>query len=193
MLERIYLPLLKRNTQTQTRTQEPIQDVILEAIQYANRHIHNPDPGKDSGTTLTAALILGRRLYVTQVGDSRAYLYRAGQLKQITVDHSYVQRLIDAGELTEEEAAIHPQRNMLYKAVGQGGLLEIDTYTQTLPEAGIVILCSDGLWGLVNDDKIAEIVNQDKSLAQRTEDLVSAARDAGGHDNISAILIAFRF
>jgi len=193
VLERIYLPLIKRSTQTPTQPQEPIQDVVLEAIQIANRQIHNTEPGLESGTTLTTVLLFGRRLYITHVGDSRAYLLDSQNLKQLTTDHSYVRRLVDAGDLTEEEAAVHPQRNMLYKAVGQGGTLDIDTFTQTLPKEGILILCSDGLWGLVSDLEIKSTVQKETSLSDRASSLVDLALEAGGHDNISAILVAFEF
>ena len=147
----------------------------------------------DSGTTLTAILIFGRRIYLTHVGDSRAYLLSNGQLKQLTTDHSYVRRLIDAGQLSEEEALIHPQRNMLYKAVGLGGIMDIDTFTQTLPKKGTLIICSDGLWGLVSDTSITNVVQKDTSLWDRANELINLAREAGGHDNISAILISFSF
>lgn len=193
VLERIYLPLLKKSTQTPTQSQEPIQDVVLEAIQIANRQIHSTEPGLESGTTLTTVLLFGRRLYITHVGDSRAYLLDGQNLKQLTTDHSYVRRLVDAGDLTEEEAAVHPQRNMLYKAVGQGGSLEIDTFTQTLPKEGTLILCSDGLWGLVTDQEIKATVQMQASLLDRANMLVDLALKAGGHDNISAILVSFGF
>ncbi len=193
VLERIYLPLIKRSTQTPTQPQEPIQDVVLEAIQIANRQIHSTEPGLESGTTLTTALLFGRRLYITHVGDSRAYLLDSQNFKQLTTDHSYVRRLVDAGDLTEEEAAVHPQRNMLYKAVGQGGTLEIDTFTQTLPKEGLLMLCSDGLWGLVSDQEIKSTVEKKTSLSNRANSLVDLALEAGGHDNISAILVSFKF
>ena len=122
--------------------------------------------------------------YVRHTGDD---------LKLLTTDHSFVRRLQDAGQLTEAEAAIHPQRNMLYKAVGQGDDLDIDTFTKTLPEQGKLILCSDGLWGLVPDERIAEILNRDIPPTAMTDELVTMARAAGGHDNITAIVVEFRF
>ncbi|MGD8583807.1 MAG: hypothetical protein PVJ75_00490, partial [Chloroflexota bacterium] len=99
----------------------------------------------------------------------------------------------DAGQLTEEEAAVHPQRNMLYKAVGQGGDLDIDTFTQTLPQQGKLVLCSDGLWGLVSDASIAEVISRELPLPDMADELVMMARTAGGHDNITAIVIDFNF
>lgn len=191
VLERIYLPLLQNSTVSSSVPQEPVSDVMLDAVQSANAFIHNSDPQKDSGTTLTAALIFGRRLYVAHVGDSRAYLLVDGELKLLTTDHSYVRRLQDAGQLTEEEAALHPQRNMLYKAVGQGGRLEIDAFTQTLPDKGTILLCSDGLWGLVSDNSMQEILESSTSLPAKADELVARALQAGGHDNITAVLVDF--
>ncbi len=193
VLERIYLPLLKTSTEDNSQSPEPVSEVILDAVQTANKHIHSPDPGKDSGTTLTAALVFGRRLYVVHVGDSRAYLLVDGKLKQITVDHSYVRRLIDAGQITEEEAAVHPQRNMLYRAVGQGGDLEIDTFTQSLPRRGKLFICSDGLWGLIPGPVISDVLQQNIPLNMMTEQLVQLALEAGGHDNITGVLVEFGF
>lgn len=193
VLERIYLPLLHIRNDSPARPQEPIRDVLLEAVQKANTDIYRPEPEKGSGTTLTAALVFGQRLYIAHVGDSRAYVLADGNLKQVTTDHSYVRRLQDVGQLTEEEAAIHPQRNVLYKAVGQGGQLDIDTFTQSLPKAGVLVLCSDGLWGLVSDPMIQEIVESEGALEDKAVDMVNMALDAGGHDNISVILVDFQF
>ncbi|MGD2079446.1 MAG: protein phosphatase 2C domain-containing protein [Chloroflexota bacterium] len=193
ILERIYIPLLQSDTVSGGQPEEPIGEVMVNAVQSADRYIHNSDPKKSSGTTLTAALIMGRRLYMAHVGDSRAYMLADGQLKLLTTDHSYVRRLQDAGQLTEEEAAVHPQRNMLYKAVGQGGDLDVDTFTQRLPQQGKLFLCSDGLWGLVSDENIAEVINQDISLLDMADELVMMARVAGGHDNITAIIVDFEF
>jgi protein phosphatase len=154
-------------------------------------NIYNPDPEKESGTTLTAALVFGRRLYLAHVGDSRAYILAEGKLEQVTTDHSYVRRLQEAGQLTAEEAASHPQRNVLYRAVGQGDELEIDISTRPLPKRGKLILCSDGLWGLVPEPLMQEILEQDASLQHMVDTLVDFAIQAGGHDNITGVLVDF--
>lgn len=193
VLERIYVPMLRNSTSVSSQPQEPIGEVMVDAVQTANLYVHDNDPKKSSGTTLTAALILGRRLYVAHVGDSRAYLYTDAGLQLLTTDHSYVRRLQDAGQLTEEEAAIHPQRNMLYKAVGQGGDLDIDTFTKSLPHKGKLILCSDGLWGLVSDKSMVEVLSRDTALSAMADELVMMARSAGGYDNITAIIVDFNF
>jgi serine/threonine protein phosphatase PrpC len=193
VLERIYVPMLESSLSTGNGPQEPVMEVMVDAVQTANQKIHNPEPEKDSGTTLTAGLLIGQRLFIAHVGDSRAYLLEHGELTLLTTDHSYVKRLLDAGQLTEEEAAVHPQRNMLYKAVGQGGLLEIDTFTRSLPDKGMLMLCSDGLWGLVDDHQLQEVLTSSESLNAMSEELVNMALEAGGHDNISAVLVEFSF
>jgi protein phosphatase len=189
VMQRIYLPFLTDSGSTGPG--EPIQDVMLDAIQAANKTIHSPDPEKDSGTTLTAALIFGRRLYIAHVGDSRAYLFTNNTLTLVTTDHSYVRRLQEAGQLTEEEAASHPHRNMLYMAVGQGGQLDVETFTQSLPKSGKLILCSDGLWGLVTEQMIKDVLSKKATMPEMVDELVDLALKAGGYDNITVILVDF--
>lgn len=147
VFEGIYLPKLHDRSSLSAAVQKPVRDVLVDAIHLANDHIYGDDPEKDSGTTVTTTLVFGRRLYLAHVGDSRAYLFSDGEINLLTTDHSYVRRLQEAGQLTEEEASVHPQRNLLYLAVGQGEGLQVDTFTQTLPQVGKLILCSDGLVG----------------------------------------------
>ena len=192
VIDRIYLPTLSGRTDSTNAPQEPMSEVMLSAVQYANHEIHNPVPEKEGGTTVTAALIVGSRLYIAHVGDSRAYLLE-DELRQVTVDHSYVRRLMDAGQLTEEEAAIHPQRNMLYRAVGQGGQLEVETFTQTLSGKGKLVLCSDGLWGLVPEPLLEQELRTGASSQETVDSLVEFALMAGGHDNISIIIVDYSF
>jgi protein phosphatase len=193
VLEQIYMPMLDTRRTASSIQHKPILEVMSDAIQTANQEIYNPEPSKDSGTTLTAGLIFGQRIFIAHIGDSRAYLLVDGELTLVTTDHSYVRRLIDAGQLTEEEAAVHPQRNMLYKAVGQGGTLEIDTFTRSLPKEGMLVLCSDGLWGLVNDSDMREVITSDRSYQAMVDELVEMALRAGGHDNVSVVLVVFSF
>ncbi len=192
VMQRIYLPILASDGTSGPN--EPIQEVMLDAVHTANKTIHSPDPEKDSGTTLTAALIFGRRLYITHVGDSRAYLLENENLNLLTTDHSYVRRLQEAGQLTEEEAASHPHRNMLYMAVGQGENLHVETFTRSLPKSGKLLLCSDGLWGLVTEQIVKDILSQENSSLQAMADeLVDLALKAGGYDNITVIIVNFDF
>lgn len=167
--------------------QEPLSEALKTAVEVANAAVHEQVPG--GGTTLTCALILSKRLYIAHVGDSRAYLIGQDQIQLLTQDHSFVGRLIELGELTPEEAAVHPQRNVLYRAVGQGEQLDIDIYTYPLPADGYLLLCSDGLWGQVPEERISEIVKLAASPQQACRQLEDEANRAGGPDNITAILV----
>ncbi len=189
ILSHIVQPMLQAQDLS---AQAPVQDVLIDAVQSANYQIHNPHPEHESGTTLTAALIIGRRLFLAHVGDSRAYLLTNGELTQLTKDHSFIQRLQETGQLSPMEAASHPQRNVLYRAVGQGPGLDVDTSTRQLPASGQLLVCSDGLWGLVSETLIQEtLCRQDLTIAERNDRLVEAAIAAGGYDNITSVLASF--
>jgi len=140
---------------------------------------------------LTIALILGRRLHVAHVGDSRLYLIKNGKLEAVTNDHSLVQRLRDVGQLSAEEATVYRYRNVLLRAVGQEKTVEIDTYMRLLPRSGQLLLCSDGLCGFVSDRRIKEILTQELSLAEKVDALNDAALAMGSNDNITTVLIRF--
>lgn len=168
--------------------EQPLREILQEAFSEAQRLIQREAPG--SGTTLTAALVIGQQVTVAHVGDSRAYLLHPGGYNEvITRDHSLVKRLEELGHITSEEAATYPNRNVLYRAVGQGDVLETDIYTFTLNPTDWLMLCSDGLWGVVPDEKIAQIVRDAPALDVACEKLVQAANEAGGPDNISVILV----
>jgi protein phosphatase len=166
-----------------------LHELLREALEEANRSVVEMVPG--GGTTLTAAVLLGEQLTIGHVGDSRAYLVKDGTTEVITRDHSLVERLRELGQLTPDEAATHPQRNVLYRAIGQGDNLEVDVFTQPIPRGGYVLLCSDGLWGEVPDEEILRIISQSTDLQQACEELVRAANAAGGPDNITAVLVHF--
>ncbi len=167
---------------------EPLQDVLRAAIDEAQRAVIRTVPG--SGTTLTAVLVLGQQMIIGHVGDSRAYsIYPDGRLEVLTRDHSLVKRLEELGQITAEEAAVHPQRNVLYRAIGQGDFLEADIFTAPFPKGGYLLLCSDGLWGVVLADQIQRIIKESPTLPAACQKLVAAANKAGGPDNISTILV----
>ena len=188
ILEKMYLPLLHNST---SANQVPIQEVLTDAVQAANTAVFEQDPEMDSGTTLTIALIFGRRLHVAHVGDSRLYLQAEDRFEAVTNDHSLVQRLQDVGQLTPEEATMYRYRNVLLRAVGQGEEVEIDTYMKLLPKKGKLLLCSDGLCGLISDDIIKEIVDKPLPLQKTADTLYDAAMMAGGYDNITAVVVDF--
>ena len=190
IVNKIYMPLLQEDGNA---IQAPIQEVMTDAVQAAHHAIYSPDPEEDGGTTLTSALILGRRLYIAHVGDTRIYLKTDDKFEILTTDHSLVQRLQDVGQLTAEEASFYQYRHILLRALGQGeeGDIEVDTYMRLLPKSGMLLLCTDGLSGLVTDSNMNEILSQDVSLDQMADDLFEAAMSAGGYDNITAILVQF--
>jgi serine/threonine protein phosphatase PrpC len=168
---------------------DPVQDILREALQRANWQVHNAV--SDSGTTLTCALVLGSRLYIAHVGDSRAYMLRPDEpiLELLTHDHSFVQRLQDSGNITPEEAAAHPQRNVLDRAVGQGQQLDVDTFSRSLPTSCWILLCSDGLWGVVPTETLQGTVLTADSPQAGCQRLIDAALRAGAPDNVTAILV----
>lgn len=180
--------LLTRILPQATVPDASIQEIMENSLQDAHRAVTRNAPG--SGTTLTAVLLLDQKLTIAHVGDSRAcMIYPDDRVECLTRDHSLVMRMIEMGQLTEEEAAVHPQRNVLYRALGQGEAFNPDITTAPLPDQGILLLCSDGLWGLVSSDEIARVVNATPSLPLAAQLLIDAANAAGGPDNITALLI----
>ena len=143
------------------------------------------------GTTLTALALhpAGRTFTIAHVGDSRAYLFRRGELQQLTEDHTWVQQQVDAGLLTPEEARRHPLSSMLTRAVGLVPDPEVDIIQGDLESGDLLLLCSDGLTGMVDDDELAYILGRDLPLDDAARELVDAANRNGGTDNITAILI----
>jgi serine/threonine protein phosphatase PrpC len=186
VIQRLYLPALIQ--QEQGTDQPSLNEVLVNAVQAANSVVANRVP--DGGTTLTCALVLGSRAYIAHVGDSRAYvLTEANGLSQITNDHSLVDRLVKLGQLTRDEAATHPQKNVLYRAIGQSGVLDVDIYMRTILDGERLLLCSDGLWGMVSDAQMADIIASAPSPQAACDGLIAAANETGGQDNITAILV----
>jgi len=167
--------------------EESFQEIMQAAVREAQRAIQKEAPG--SGTTLTAALVVGQQITVAHVGDSRAYfIYPDARVKPITRDHSLVKRLEELGHITPEEAANYPHRNVLYRALGQGEILDPDIFTIGFPQPGFLMICSDGLWGVITEQDLVHSINEAPSLQRACQNLVNAANAAGGPDNISVIL-----
>ena len=168
---------------------------LKEAVEQANQKIHtyakeHPEV-KGMGTTTTAVGVLGSHLYLTQVGDSRAYLVRQGLAIQLTKDQSLMQRLVDAGELTEEEAEKSERRNIILQALGPDPRVRVDLTHQEIRRGDAVVLCSDGLSGLVKKDEIASVVSETPDLAAACSTLIDLANERGGPDNITVIIARF--
>ena len=168
---------------------------IKRATAAANQQIHNFAAGhseyRGMGTTATVAGLLGDTLYVAQVGDSRAYLIRDGVARQITKDQSLMQKLIEAGELTEEEAAQSDRRNIILQALGPEPLVKIDMTHQKVRRGDVLVLCSDGLSGQVTKDEIARVVTEEHDLVSVCKRLIDRANENGGPDNITVIAARF--
>ena len=171
-----------------TSPDESLQEIMQTAVKEAQKTIQREAPS--SGTTLTAALVLGQQVTIAHVGDSRAYhIHPDGRSEVITRDHSLVKRLEELGHISEEEAENYPHRNVLYRALGQGNILEPDIFTVAFPQTGYLMLCSDGLWGVVAEQDIYRMINDAPNLQRACQNLVEAANAAGGPDNISVIIV----
>lgn len=172
--------------------QEPfsdsMQEIMENGINEAHKSVLRYAPG--GGTTFTCALIIGEQVTIGHIGDSRAYFIHAdGRVQKISKDHSLVQRMVELEEITEKEAATHPQRNVLLKAIGQTESVYPDIQTYPLPKNGHMLLCSDGLWGVVPEAEIMESVKNSDDPVVTCQKLIDNANAHGGPDNISVILV----
>ncbi len=168
--------------------EQSLLEIMQEGVMEAHRTITRQAPG--SGTTLTAILILGNQMTLAHVGDSRAYsISENGSMEALTRDHTLVKRLVELGRITTDEAAVHPQKNVLYRALGQGEPFDPDLNTMQLPDDGYLLICSDGLWGVVPEEEIHRLVLEAEAPEVACMRLVEAAIEAGGPDNITAILV----
>jgi serine/threonine protein phosphatase PrpC len=168
---------------------------MREAVELANEKIYayareHPEV-RGMGTTVTAAGVFGSDLYLTQIGDSRAYLVRGGEAIQITKDQSLMQRLVDAGELTEEEAEQSERRNIILQALGPDPRVKVDLSHQGLHQGDTLIICSDGLSGLVRREEFAELVVRYPDLSDLCSTLIDTANQRGGPDNITVVAARF--
>jgi protein phosphatase len=191
----IYAHLVKTWNAENEITPQRFAYRLKEAVEVANASIHahakaHPEV-RGMGTTTTAAGVLNDHLYLTQVGDSRAYLIRGRQAHQITKDQSLMQRLVEAGELTEEEAAQSERRNIILQALGPDPKVKVDLTHQEVRRGDILVLCSDGLSGQVKKDEIAQIVSSTPDLSAACDKLIALANERGGPDNITVVIARF--
>ena len=167
--------------------------IFQDAIRYANKELieksrANPEL-KGMGTTMVALSIAGDKAYVANVGDSRLYLLEEEKLTQITVDHSLVQEMIRIGELTKETARIHPDKNIITRAVGAGKDINVDLFEFSITENSTILMCSDGLSNMVEDDQISLLLKSAKTPEKIGKKLIETANKNGGKDNIAVIVI----
>lgn len=171
-----------------------LEDTLRRAIQRANDVVLSiarakPATAGDTGTTVTMAVVKGEMAYVANVGDSRTYLYRNGELRTITEDHSLVASLVKAGQIKTDEVYTHPQRNLIYRSLGGKRQVEVDVFYQPLQPGDQLLLCSDGLWEMVRDPQIARILGKAPSPEAACQRLVEAANKNGGQDNIGVVVV----
>jgi PPM family protein phosphatase len=175
-----------------TESAEPPEAQLASIVRDANRRIYELAVADESrrgmGTTLTLAKVHGDEVSLAHVGDSRAYRLRGGELEQLTRDHSLVAELERSGQITPEAAEHHPQRSIITRALGPEPDVEVDTYTLAGREDDLFLICSDGLTSMISDDEVGSILRSAGSLDEAAEELVRAANQSGGKDNITVIL-----
>ncbi|TNE84654.1 MAG: Stp1/IreP family PP2C-type Ser/Thr phosphatase [Deltaproteobacteria bacterium] len=182
----------RENSENPHEDLDAVENLLDEAFQSANNTVKSQaeEKGNDMGTTLVALLMLENRVaFLANVGDSRAYLIRDGQLHQVSKDHSLVAKMVERGKLTKEEARVHPHSNILLRTVGTERDVEIDIFRVDVERGDRILMCSDGLWGEVEDRDIEGILNTygDPRIASR--ELVRAAHQGGGKDNVTLAIV----
>ena len=169
------------------------EERLASCVREANRRIYELSRAEHEragmGTTLTAAYLDDAHVAIAHVGDSRAYLLRDGELTRLTRDHSLVEELVRRGKLTEEQAAEHPQRSIITRALGPEPEVEVDTVSYPVRDGDVLLLCSDGLTSMVAEDRVGEILASAGGLEQAAELLIREANEAGGRDNITVVLL----
>jgi serine/threonine protein phosphatase PrpC len=170
---------------------ESLRDVTMAANTRIHLHARDHSEHRGMGTTATIAGLLGDRLYLVQVGDSRAYLVRDGIAQQLTKDQSLMQRLVEAGELTPEEAEVSDRRNIILQALGPEAHVTVDLTHQQLRRGDTLILCSDGLSGMVKTEEIASLTATEPDVRLMCRKLVDRANARGGPDNITVVAVRF--
>jgi len=169
------------------------QELIRSAVQKANRIVFEASISQSSysgmGTTLSMALIIDRILYVAHVGDSRIYLVRKSNIKKLTEDHSLVAELLKTGSIKPEEASNHPQRNVITRALGTESTIEVDVFQWELEWDDYIIICTDGLSNMVSEEEMLSSINNSKDINEACDLLIDRAKEKGGFDNITVIII----
>lgn len=169
------------------------EKVLAGAVQHANREIYRQAQKEPSragmGTTLSVAWVFESTVYLAHVGDSRIYLFRNDTLKLLTKDHSFVGEMMRNGNMTQEEAQHHPQRNLLTRALGIEQDVLVDTDRVSLKEQDTLLLCTDGLSSLLSSEEICQVLSNPDNLSSKLNVLIDLALKRGGHDNITVLLV----
>jgi protein phosphatase len=171
----------------------PVEDWLKSIVTAANEAVLSQQGSRTEerkmGSTLIMALVLAGEAHIANVGDSRAYLLNSTTIQQISVDHSLVERLVQIGQLTREEARTHKQKNVIYSTVGDKEDMEVGFFQVKLQPGERLLLCSDGLSGMLTDEEIQVISRNRPDPAAACKSLIEAAKLAGGHDNITTIIV----
>ncbi len=174
---------------------EAFAQLLREGVQRANQAVHqrNLEERADMGTTMTTALVFGSTAYIANVGDSRTYLYREPDgLVKITHDHSVVASLVEAGIIQPDDIYTHPKRNQIYRSLGEKSVVDVDSFVVPLKAGDKLLLCSDGLWDMVRDPEIQRLMSAPTPDPSKIgQNLIQAALDGGGEDNVSLIVVSF--
>lgn len=183
---------IEDNFKETKKDKESITKLIKDSMEYANMVVYEKAKGQEElqrmGTTLEIALIYNNKIYIGHIGDSRIYRIRKEFIRKLTQDHSYVEKLVKEGTITKEQAIHHPQKNMLMKALGCDIFIEPDVMVKGFLKDDILIICSDGLSNLVEQETICQKASN-SNIEQATEDLILLANNNGGFDNITIIII----
>ena len=182
---------IESNFDSTPKDREEILKLIKSAIEYANMVVYEKSKEDKNlegmGTTLEICLIYNNKAYIGHVGDSRIYRLRGIFIRKLTTDHSYVEKLIKDGTITKEEALHHPKKNMLTKALGCGIFVEPDVAVRGFLKDDIILICSDGLTNMVDEDTIYNVVKED--IEKAPDELIKIANKNGGYDNVTLIVI----
>lgn len=165
-----------------------IKETIVQADTIIKKMAQSCKDQEGMGTTIVLAIVMNQKVYISHVGDSRAYIYNGQQLHQITKDHTLVNALIDQGAISKEEGKNHAQKNVLVQAIGADAKLLPSLYIEEFKHAKL-LLCSDGLYNAIDEDTMTSILNQDSNIVDKVNTLINAANDNGGHDNIAVAIV----
>lgn len=182
---------IENNFKQIEKDRDSIIQLLASSMEYANMVVYEKSKENKElegmGTTLEIVLIYNNKAYIGHIGDSRIYRIRKSFIRKLTQDHSYVQKLVKDGEITPEQAEHHPKKNMLMKALGCNAFVEPDVMVKGFLKDDILVMCSDGLSNLVNQEEIYNIAKED--IEQAPKELVNLANERGGYDNITVIVI----
>ena len=181
----------------ETSVAKNVEDALKAAIRQANKAIvsygEEQSSARGLGCTVTAAFVQGDTAYVANIGDSRTYLFRNGELTPLTKDHSLVARLVEAKQIEPEDVYTHPQRNLIYRSLGAGHkTVDPDVFHERLQPGDTLLLCSDGLWEMVHDSDLVRVLSEQHDPHRACDILIDLANANGGEDNITAVIVQMR-